>query len=177
MKHLDSQEQWKPIKGFTGRFLVSSAGRVASTKFRADSREYSEKRIKALGDNGRGYLQVSICHKNYYVHRLVAEAFIENPNGFSQVHHIDANTKNNTADNLAWVTAGENIRHAKSSMRRPKAVSKESATGQKYILLRVGSDGTQRFRVYIRQLHFCKQYLTLDDAIRARNEVMQSHGL
>ena len=170
-------EEWKPIKGFDGIYLVSSQGRVAATRFKTGSCKYPEKRIKAINDNGSGYMQVAMRHKNYYVHRLVAEAFIENPNGLPQVHHLDANTKNNSVDNLAWVTARENIHHAQPQMKRPKSVSKESATGLKYILRRNGSDGAPRYRVYIKQIHYCKQYRTLEDAIKARDEVMQSHGL
>lgn len=56
----------------------------------------------------RGYLRVCLCkngeHKNYRVHRLVAEAFIPNPLGLPQVNHIDENKLNNRAENLEWCT-------------------------------------------------------------------------
>jgi len=71
-----------------------------------------------LFDNGKGYLTaqaiIDKSHKNYYVHRLVAEAFIENPQNKPCVNHIDCNTHNNCVSNLEWVTHHENIKYANS---------------------------------------------------------------
>ena len=68
------------------------------------------------GDNG--YLRVSLSndtvkHKKLLVHRLVAEAFIPNPNNLPQVNHKDENKTNNVVENLEWCTALENLRHSK----------------------------------------------------------------
>ena len=60
--------------------------------------------ISIYDDNGKFAKQIK-----YYVHRLVAEAFIENPNNVSDVDHIDCNKENNHVDNLRWVTRGENM--------------------------------------------------------------------
>jgi len=66
-------------------------------------------------DNGRGYLILSFRingeSKVKAVHRVVAEAFIPNPNNLTDVDHIDGNKRNNHVSNLRWVTHGENIRH------------------------------------------------------------------
>ena len=62
--------------------------------------------------NGKGYLRVSIGGKLQFVHRLVAEKYIPNPENKSQVNHIDGNKLNNSVDNLEWVTNLENRRHA-----------------------------------------------------------------
>ena len=71
--------------------------------------------VKLL-DNGNGYLKahayVKGKHKSYYVHRMVAEAFIENPKNKPCVNHIDCNTHNNNVSNLEWVTHKENSRHS-----------------------------------------------------------------
>lgn len=59
-----------------------------------------------------GYLRVGLNKRLCRVHRLVAEAFIPNPTGLSQVNHIDGNKLNNHVDNLEWCTPKQNIHHA-----------------------------------------------------------------
>lgn len=67
-------------------------------------------------DNGRGYLILGITANGKRftkaVHRLVAEAYIENPNGLEEVNHKDGNRLNNNMENLEWVTHSENIKHS-----------------------------------------------------------------
>ena len=60
----------------------------------------------------RGYLRVILSGKNLKVHRLVAETFIDNPNGLPEVNHIDGNKANNSAANLEWSDRLSNMRHA-----------------------------------------------------------------
>lgn len=62
--------------------------------------------------NGMGYLRVSIGGKLMFVHRLVAEKYIPNPENKPQVNHIDGNPQNNSIENLEWVTQEENMAHA-----------------------------------------------------------------
>ena len=62
--------------------------------------------------NGKGYLRVSIGGKLMFVHRLVAEKYVPNPEGKEQVNHKDGNKLNNHADNLEWVSNQENRTHA-----------------------------------------------------------------
>lgn len=62
--------------------------------------------------NGKGYLRVSIGKKLMFVHRLVAEKYIPNPNNLPQVNHKDGNKLNNSVDNLEWVSNKQNREHA-----------------------------------------------------------------
>ena len=90
-------EIWKPIKGYDGKYYVSNYGRIKSTY------HASEKFLIPI-NSGRGYLQVALFknHKStkFLVHRLVAEYFVENPNGLYFVNHKDENKSNNHFSNL-----------------------------------------------------------------------------
>lgn len=116
-------EEWRNIKGFEGCYMVSNLGRVKRIGFyrnQSSTWEHEEKILKA-GDNGRGYLFVNLSmnNKQYhrYVHRLVAEAFIPNPENKATVNHIDCNRHNNNVKNLEWATYRENNDYALKVMR------------------------------------------------------------
>ena len=100
-------EIWKDVVGYEGLYEVSSLGRVKSVK---------RNKILSQKHNWDGYLRIQLWrnNKNKYVsiHRLVAEAFIENPNTKPFINHIDGNKQNNKVDNLEWCTQKENIKHA-----------------------------------------------------------------
>ena len=102
-------EIWKDIVGYDGLYQVSNLGRVRSL--------ISEKILKA-SDNGTGYFTVGL-HKDgkskmRTVHRLVAEAFVSNPNNLPQVNHIDGCKSNNQVDNLEFCDNSHNMKHAYS---------------------------------------------------------------
>lgn len=117
-------EIWKDIKGYEGIYQVSTFGRVKSlartipVKTRWNSycdRKLSEKILKPV-DNGHGYLFVTLVIDGdvtqKYIHRLVAETFIQNPNDLSEVNHKDGDKGNNNVDNLEWVTPSYNMKHS-----------------------------------------------------------------
>lgn len=174
-------EVWKDIKGYEGFYQISSCGRIKSIGFIKSlfGKEYKHiKRdlILTPTDNGNGYLIVFLkkrgVRKNHYVHRLVAEHFVENPKLKKCVNHKDYNTKNNNADNLEWVTQKENIHHSAERMKHPKKICKQSNTGEKYITKR-----GEKYRVVVKQHNVDKTLATLDEAIKYRNEVLYGFGI
>ena len=121
-------EEWKPIKGYEGLYEVSNLGRVKSLnrKILCSNGLIKEIKEKILTpkDNGKGYLNVHLSkngnHKHLYIHRLVAEAFIPNPNNLPQVNHKDENKSNNCVDNLEWCTAKYNMNYGTHNERVSK---------------------------------------------------------
>ena len=99
------REEWRPVVGYEGLYEVSNMGNVKSLK-------YGKERILKAGKNSADYLQVHLCKdgkaKMYTVHKLVATAFCENPEGYTVVNHIDEDKTNNNADNLEWCSRSYN---------------------------------------------------------------------
>lgn len=114
------KEIWKPIKNpnYSDIFRVSNFGNVKRIKkFNKWSSGGTKCDILLKPyENHKGYLSVWLiangARKSVFVHRLVALAFIDNPNNYPQVNHIDGNKKNNCVQNLEWCTSKQNIKHA-----------------------------------------------------------------
>ena len=109
------------IKGYEGLYTVTRDGNVYSEEKYRSSGKYKgihkKRKLKQMvSKSGKGYFVVNLYKdgkmKQKLVHRLIAEAFIPNPNGKIQINHKDGNTKNNSLDNLEWVTPKENSQHA-----------------------------------------------------------------
>ena len=103
MKLEEPNEIWKEIKGFENQYAISTKGRVKNLK---------TNRIFRGGYSSAGYKQVRLNSKTYTVHRLVALAFLDNPQKLPYINHIDEDKTNNNVENLAWCTPSENTRHS-----------------------------------------------------------------
>ena len=99
------KEIWKPIEGYEFSYEVSNLGRVRSIPH-IDSlaRIRHGMVLKPCFDSKGNYLHVSIGGKSRDIHRLVAKAFLENPNNYEEVNHKDEDKTNNCVDNLEWCT-------------------------------------------------------------------------
>ena len=93
---------WKDVEGYEGIYKISDTG-ILINQFG---------KVLKPGDNGRGYASIYLWKnrkkKRHYIHRLVAEAFIPNPEQKPYINHIDNNPRNNHVKNLEWCTPKEN---------------------------------------------------------------------
>lgn len=113
------QEVWKDIKNYEGCYQVSNLGRVRSLTRKVKTfngvRTSKGQLLKPLKTN-TGYYRVDLKQnqKDKYmsIHRLVAEAFIPNPNNYPIINHKDNNPQNNCVDNLEWCTQSYNVKYA-----------------------------------------------------------------
>ena len=115
---MNENEIWRNIEGYEGLYQVSSLGRVKSLgndKSRKD-------KILFQYESKSGYLYVTLCKegklKSFRVHRLVANAFIPNPNNFKCVNHKDECKTNNCVDNLEWCDHKYNTNYGTCIQRR-----------------------------------------------------------
>ena len=148
-------EIWKDVPGYIGLYKVSNYGRVKSVK--------KSLVLKTCGSGNR-YKTVALCNgmrKTFRVHRLVAAAFIPNPDNKPCVDHIDGDKSNNRADNLRWVTTKENCNNPITKSRLNKKIGE-------YMVGRLG--GLHQRAKQIAMYSICgdliKTFLSVKDAQR-----------
>ena len=102
------REEWRPLIGYEGLYEVSNRGNMKSLNYRRTGKEGI---LKAVKDKD-GYLRVQLWkdgkRKMYAVHRLVAQAFLPNPNNLPIINHKDENKQNNKVENLEWCSISYN---------------------------------------------------------------------
>ena len=97
-------EEWKLVEG-TEDYYISNLGRFKRVTHLGDS-------LRKASIDSEGYCRINIGHKKLRLHRVVAEAFIPNPDNLPVIDHLDNNKQNCKASNLEWVTQQENTRRA-----------------------------------------------------------------
>lgn len=170
-------EQWRAIPGFGGRYFISNRGRVKTTAiYKGPSAGWIEdEQILRPTDNGHGYKIICLHdggrRENRYIHRLVAEAFLERQAGKNIVDHIDHNTENNVAANLRWCTQKENIAFSAMNMAG-KLHNLKTNTGERYIT----RSKNGRYRVTFQRKDYGTFY-SIDEAIAKRNAILAEKGV
>jgi len=113
-------ERFVPITRYEGMYDISNFGRVRSLdrfcRNRWGTQRPVKSRIMVIGQTKYGYKQILLAKEGksvkFFIHRLVAIAFIENASDYPQVNHLDGDKSNNCATNLEWVTSQQNCHHA-----------------------------------------------------------------
>lgn len=111
------EEEWRDIAGYEGLYMVSNLGRVKSLNY---NRTGQEGILKARNDS-YGYLQAHLYKdgkdKGCAIHRLVAKAFLPNPENYNEINHKDENKENNCVQNLEWCSRKYNVNYGTRNKR------------------------------------------------------------
>ena len=122
-------EVWKDVTGYEGCYQVSNQGKIRSLdRVVIDTigrkRHIKGKLLHPKANVKSGYLMINLKGKDYYIHRLVAQAFLPNPMGLPQVNHKDETRDNNCVDNLEWCDIQYNHDYGTRTMRESNTKSK-----------------------------------------------------
>ena len=136
------EEIWKQICGYEGRYEVSNLGRIKSFA------QSKKGKLVSGSLSKKGYVMVKLydnngVHKTCPVHRLVAIAFIPNPNNLPQVNHKDENKENNCVENLEWCTNDYNIHYGTKIARGAEKLRCCPSTSKK--IFSIDSNGIKHF--------------------------------
>lgn len=176
---MEQQEIWKPIKGWEGFYEISNFGRIKSLERWYYSKggrhiHINERILKACCDS-KGYPFVLLSKDNKaqtnYIHRLVAEHFIPNPNNKPEIDHIDTNPLNFSIENLRWCTRKENCNNPTTIKNRIISVNKEGVQERKIQSHIKSNSKVAPKKTYMYDIgnHLIKEFNSISDAARYVN--------
>jgi len=174
------EEIWKPVIGYEGLYEVSNLGRVRSlprevSHFEKGQKYIRDGRVLKYGHgHGRRYKYLFVClckdqqRSMKRVNRLVAEAFIPNPDNLPMVNHKDENPSNNRVDNLEWCTAKYNSNYG-TARERMKETRKKNNSNKKMLLTRIKNNSpnsSKSVAMIDDNGNVVKKYFSVSDAAR-----------
>lgn len=115
------EEIWKDIENYDGLYQISNTGRIKSLRKTSVSKDKKWHIMKPFATRGYFYIKLRDLNgrdKSFPVHRLVASAFLPNPNGYKEVNHKDENKQNNSVENLEWCTRAYNMAYGSARVRQ-----------------------------------------------------------
>lgn len=125
------QEQWRPVQGTDEAYYVSNLGRIMCTNWKGTGRREIMKPAK----DAKGYFRTMLKYLSGYrtikVHRIVAQAWIENPSNLPQVNHLNFDRVDNRVENLEWCSASRNTKHAVEAGRIIVPVFRDGLQGSR----------------------------------------------
>ena len=171
------EEQWKEVAGTAGRYEVSNTGFLRTTNWKNSG----QTRIMKPAADQKGYLKTMILRDGRYcnvaVHRLIAQAWIPNPENKPQVNHINFNPSDNRIENLEWCTTKENTLHSYNAGRIKKPVFRDGIRGSHNGMSKLTEEQVKEIRQKFRPRVYTRQMLadeygvaasTIKDAILRR---------
>lgn len=159
------KEIWKSVEGYSYGYEVSNTGKIR--------RIYKNGKVKELKQSiCDGYKILRLGRKNVRVHRIVAQAFIPNPNNYPCVNHKDFNRQNNNVENLEWCTWQYNAEYSSDRFSHIKN-TRTGASGEKHI---IPCNGKVRLQIRLKRLYFNKVFESKAEAIRVRDELLKVNG-
>lgn len=157
-------ENYKELKGYRETYLIGEDGSITRKERMGTRRNYVNSYVLTQFENSNGYLRVTLNlngkAKQYLVHRLVAKAFIPNPDNKPDVNHKDGNKYNNKVSNLEWVTKSENEIHK----HRELGKKNKPLYGEKSHLSKLTQEQVNWIRIHHKP--FDKEYGTKPLAIK-----------
>lgn len=144
-------ERWADVDGYEGIYKVSDQGNVFSVKRRSPNGNLQGGYLLKPQHYGNGYVFYHLTKngktKGKLAHRLVAKAFVDNPNGYPEVNHLDGNKDNNKASNLEWCTRSHNNAHAvRTGLRDIRPMQEEAyKANRKAVVFRFDGREVARF--------------------------------
>lgn len=154
-------EIWRDIKDYEGLYQISNLGRVRSLdRFIKQALQYRllKGRVKPCNKNPNGYLKINLCKngnsKTFLVHRLVAQAFLPNPNNLPEVNHKDENKENNYVDNLEWCTSRYN-----NGYSHGKPVLQYTLDGQFVAEYPSAAEASRKNKIIVQNICSCCNYI------------------